>query len=83
MHVSQFKRYEAGASQPTIEVFRRLALALNVSADTLLFEPSERGPQKEDLKLQFEAISKLSKKVKTIIKRDATANARAGDVSGV
>lgn len=61
MHVSQLKRYESGASQPTIEVFRRIALALNVSADMLLFEAEERGPD-EHLKLQFEAVSKLDEK---------------------
>lgn len=58
MHVSQLKRYEAGASQPTIEVFRRIVLALNVGADVLLFEEGERGPD-ERLKLQFEAVSNL------------------------
>ena len=58
MHVSQLKRYESGASQPTIEVFRRIVLALNVSADMLLFEEGERGPD-EHLKLQFEAVSHL------------------------
>ena len=58
MHVSQLKRYESGSSQPTIEVFRRIALALNVSADMLLFEEGERGPD-ESLKLQFEAVSHL------------------------
>lgn len=61
MHVSQLKRYESGASQPTIEVFRRIALALNVSANMLLFEPEERGPD-EHLKLQFEAVSKFDEK---------------------
>ena len=61
MHVSQLKRYESGASQPTIDVFRRIALALNVSADMLLFEPDERGPD-DRLKLQFEAVSKLDEK---------------------
>ena len=61
MHVSQLKRYEAGASQPTIDVFRRIALALNVSADMLLFEANERGPD-ERLKLQFEALSHLDDK---------------------
>lgn len=70
MHVSQLKRYESGASQPTIEVFRRIALALNVSADMLLFEAEERGPD-ERLKLQFEAVSKLDEKereaVETVI----------------
>jgi transcriptional regulator with XRE-family HTH domain len=58
MHVSQLKRYEAGASQPTIDVFRRIALALNVSADMLLFEADERGPD-DRLKLQFEALAQL------------------------
>lgn len=61
MHVSQLKRYEAGASQPTIDVFRRITLALNVSADMLLFDPGEREPD-DRLKLQFEAISKLDEK---------------------
>lgn len=58
MHVSQLKRYEAGASQPTIDVFRRIAVALNVSADMLLFEEGERGPD-DQLRLQFEAVSNL------------------------
>ncbi|MBV1777401.1 helix-turn-helix domain-containing protein [Burkholderiaceae bacterium DAT-1] len=61
MHISQLKRYESGSSQPTIDVFRRIALALNVSADMLLFEPDERGPN-DRLKLQFEAISQLDEK---------------------
>ncbi len=61
MHVPPLKRYESDASQPTIDVFRRIALALNVSADMLLFEPNERGPD-ERLKLQFEAVSKLDEK---------------------
>ena len=61
MHVSQLKRYEAGASQPTIDVFRRITLALNVSADMLLFEANERGPD-DRLKLQFEALSHLDEK---------------------
>jgi transcriptional regulator with XRE-family HTH domain len=58
MHVSQLKRYEAGAPQPTIDVFWRIALALNVSADMRLFEPDERGPD-ERLKLQFEAVETM------------------------
>ena len=72
MHVSQLKRYESGASQPTIEVFRRIALALNVSADMLLFEENERGPD-ERMKLQFEALSHLDDK-----ERDAVQTMIAG-----
>ncbi len=66
IHVSQLKRYEKGASQPTFEVFRKIVLALSVSADTLLIG-DERGPD-EDLRFHFEAISKLEPEEKTIIK---------------
>ncbi len=66
MHVSQLKRYEAGSSQPTIEVFRRIALALNVSADMLLFEVDERGPD-DRLKLQFEAVTHLDEKAREAV----------------
>jgi transcriptional regulator with XRE-family HTH domain len=41
-HVSQIRRYEAGTSQPTLDVLRNLALALNTSADSLLFNPEDR-----------------------------------------
>ncbi len=67
IHVSQYKRYESSNSQPTLEVFRKIALALNASADDLLFESGERGPQEEALKLQFEAVSQLDDKEKTVI----------------
>lgn len=59
VHVSQYKRYEAGTSQPTIEVFQRIVLAMNVSADALLFDDDERGPDNA-LRLHFEAVSRLS-----------------------
>jgi len=59
IHVSQIKRYEAGTSQPTIDVLKKLALALSVSADLLLFDKDERGPT-GDLRLQFEAVERLS-----------------------
>jgi transcriptional regulator with XRE-family HTH domain len=56
----QLHRYEAGTSQPPLEVLRKLAKALQVSGDTLLFEDGERGPD-EDLRLQFEAVSQFDK----------------------
>lgn len=67
IHVSQIKRYEAGTAQPTLDVFRKIVLALSVSADMMLFEGEERGPD-EDLRLHFEAISKLDPEEKTVIK---------------
>ena len=68
IHVSQLKRYEAGSSQPTLEVFRKITVALNVSADMLLFNEDERGPSENLLKLQFEAVSKLEPKEQDAIK---------------
>lgn len=67
IHVSQYKRYEAGSSQPTLDVLRRMAVALSVSADTLVFDEGERGPE-EDFKLQFEAISRMPDEDKKVIK---------------
>lgn len=46
MHISQIRRYEAGQSQPMLDAIRKLARALTVSADMLLFEKDERGPRK-------------------------------------
>lgn len=67
LHVIQVRRYESGASQPTLDVIRRLAIALQVSADVLIFGADERGPD-GDLQLQFEAISKFAPEEKQIIK---------------
>ncbi|WP_211455448.1 helix-turn-helix domain-containing protein [Collimonas antrihumi] len=59
IHVSQLKRYESGFSQPTIDVFKRIALALNMSSDALLFGVSERNLD-EQLKLLFEVVCSRS-----------------------
>lgn len=67
VHVAQIRRYEGGDSQPTLDVLRKLAVALSVSADMLVFDKDERGPE-EDLKLQFEAISRFSPEEKKIAK---------------
>jgi transcriptional regulator with XRE-family HTH domain len=67
MHISQIRRYEGGQSQPTLDAIRKLAVALSVSADMLLFEKDERGPD-EELKLQFEAVSRLDPEEKKVIR---------------
>lgn len=67
VHVQQLKRYEAGSSQPTLDVIRNLAVALGASADQLLFGKDERGPD-DDLRLQFEAVSRFSAEEKKVIK---------------
>jgi transcriptional regulator with XRE-family HTH domain len=58
LHVSQLRRYEAGTSQPTLDVLRRLALALNVSADVLIFDETERTIP-DDIAHHLEAIGQL------------------------
>lgn len=66
-HVQQLKRYEAGSSQPTLDVIRKLAQALSVSADELLFGKDERGPD-DDLRLQFEAVSRFDPEEKQVVR---------------
>ena len=58
IHITQIQRYESGATQPTLDVIRKLSVALSVSADMLIFDDSERGPS-DALKLQFEAVSQF------------------------
>jgi len=63
--ITQINRYESGDSQPTLDVIRRLAIALTVSADKQIFGKDERGPD-EDLRLQFEAISQFDEEDKEL-----------------
>ncbi len=58
IHVNSLKKYETGQAQPSLDVLKKIALALNVSTDFLLFEEHERGPS-DELALQFEAVSQL------------------------
>lgn len=67
VHVQQLKRYEAGSSQPTLDVIRKMATALNVSADLLLFGKDQRGPD-DDLRLQFEAVSRFDADEKQVVR---------------
>ena len=46
-------------------MIRRIAIALTVSADELIFGKDERGPD-EDLRLQFEAISQFDEEDKEL-----------------
>jgi transcriptional regulator with XRE-family HTH domain len=66
-HVQQLKRYEAGSSQPTLDVIRKLAVALGVTSDQLLFGKDERGPD-DELRLQFEAVTRLDPEEKKVVR---------------
>lgn len=59
VHVTQIRRYEAGTSQPTLEVLRALAVGLSVSIDSLVFNEDERGPDDNQLRLHLEALNQL------------------------
>jgi transcriptional regulator with XRE-family HTH domain len=67
IHVSQLRRYEGGGAQPTLDVIRRLAIALSVSADQLVFDTDERGPT-TDLRLHLEAIQHLDDDEKAVVR---------------
>lgn len=69
IHVTQMRRYEAGTSQPTLDVLRNLARALAVTIDSLAFDDDERGPVTPSLRVQLEALDKLDP--------DEQANVRA------
>ncbi|HEF8774376.1 TPA: helix-turn-helix domain-containing protein [Providencia stuartii] len=56
--VLQIRRYERGSSQPTLDIIRRLAISLAVSADVLvlmlilMLDEYERRPN-DQLRYQF------------------------------
>ena len=66
VYLQVIEAYESGTSQPSLEVIKKLALALSVTTDSLLFDENERGPG-EDLRLQFEAVQSMDAEDKKII----------------
>lgn len=68
LHGTLVRRYEIGKVQPSIDALRRLAVALSVPADLLLFEEDERGPD-DDLRLQFEAVQRFDPEEKAAIRQ--------------
>lgn len=67
LHVNQIRRYESKHAQPSLEALKKIAVGLSVSLDTLVFEDNERGPD-DDLRLQFEAVSRMPDEDKRIVK---------------
>jgi len=56
---NQVSRYESGASEPTLGVLRKLAIALSVTSDALVFGGDDRLADDESLQLAFEATTLL------------------------
>jgi len=67
VHLSQVRRYEAATSQPTLDVLKRLAIALTVTIDELAFGADERGPG-EGLRLHMEAASRLDPEEQAVLR---------------
>lgn len=67
IHATQLRRYEKGDSLPTLDALRKLAVALNVPGDQLLFDDEERKPPEEFL-LQFETLSQLGSEDKKAVR---------------
>ena len=66
VHVTQVKRYEAGASQPSLEAIKKIAKTLRVTTDSLIFEEDELAPD-ANLALQFQAIAAMPSEEQKII----------------
>lgn len=79
--VLQVHRYESGTSQPTLDVIRRLAIALGVSSDMLVFNEEERGPS-DALRYQFETISRMSEHEQEVVRELLDALIVKNQVSG-
>lgn len=75
VHVTMLSNYESGRSQPTLEVIRKMALALDVTADELVFDKTERQPMVSDKELvrQWESIEDLPDEDKQVVKRVVAA----------
>jgi transcriptional regulator with XRE-family HTH domain len=64
---TQVYRYESNLSQPTLDVIKRLAVTLSVTADELIFETEERKAD-DSLLLLLEGVSQLDPDEKHVIK---------------
>ena len=67
IHVNSLKKYEAGQAQPSLDVLKKIAKAIHVSTDFLLFEEHERSPN-DEFALQFEAVSQLPREEQNVVK---------------
>jgi len=67
IHVSQIRRYETNAAQPSVDALVKLARGLATTTDALLFDDAERGPQ-DGLRLPFEAAETLDPEEQRLVR---------------
>jgi len=65
VHSNSWKKYESGQAQPSLDVLKKIAMALHVSTDSLLFDEQERGPN-DEFRLRFEALTAFSPEEKLV-----------------
>jgi transcriptional regulator with XRE-family HTH domain len=68
VQLTQINRYETGNNQPMLDVIRRLAIALTVTTDELIFGKDKRGSD-DDLRLHLEAISQFDEEDKELARK--------------
>lgn len=67
VHPSQLHRYEAGTAQPTLDVVRRLSIALSVSTDELVFGDAPPRAANERLERAFQATVNLDERERDVV----------------
>ena len=67
IHVNQVRRYEGGSAQPTLDVLVRIAKALRVSLDVLVFDEDERGPD-DEFRFRFEALAQMDEWERLVVR---------------
>ncbi|AYO40011.1 helix-turn-helix domain-containing protein [Serratia sp. P2ACOL2] len=67
IHVNSWKKYENSLSLPSLDAIKKIAIALQVSTDSLLFDEHERE-HIDTLTLQFEAASQLNESEQAVIR---------------
>ncbi len=65
---NQISRYESGVSEPTLGVLRKLAIALSVSADALVFGGEDRLAGNDWLQMAFEATTLLGESERAAVR---------------
>jgi len=72
IHSVQFSRYERGQTQPSIEIVEKIANALNVSIDLLVFGSNEKMAEQtikdRELLTMFKKMQFLNKKQQETVK---------------
>ena len=67
VHIMQIQRYDNGSTQPKLDITRKLATTLAVSADELIFGEGERDPI-DELKRQLEALNQFDEEDRNVAK---------------